>query len=110
VVDEGGKLLGVLTRRNLLDPEAAGARPLADLLTRPPAAVFEDSSLREAADHMVREDVGRLPVVARGAPETVLGFITRGDLLAAHRSRLAAAHEAAPGMFPSRRPRGASER
>jgi H+/Cl- antiporter ClcA len=110
VVDEGGKLLGVLTRRNLLDPEAAGARPLADLLTRPPAAVFEDSSLREAADHMVREDVGRLPVVARGAPETVLGFITRGDLLAAHRSRLAAAHEATPGMFPSRRPRGASER
>jgi H+/Cl- antiporter ClcA len=110
VVDAGGKLLGVLTRRNLLDPETAGARPLGELLTRPPAAVFEDSTLREAADHMVREDVGRLPVVARDAPERVLGFITRGDLLAAHRSRLAATHEAAPGMFQSRRTRSASGR
>jgi CIC family chloride channel protein len=110
VVDAGGRLLGVLTRRNLLDPEAEGSRPLAELLTRPPAAVFEDSTLREAADHMVREDVGRLPVVARDAPERVLGFITRGDLLAAHRSRLAATHEAAPGMFQSRRPRNAPGR
>ena len=110
VIDAGGRLLGVLTRRNLLDPEAAGSRPLTELLTRPPAAVFEDSTLREAADHMVREDVGRLPVVARGAPETVVGFITRGDLLAAHRSRLAATHEAAPGMFRSRRAGTASER
>jgi hypothetical protein len=59
---------------------------------------------------MVREDVGRLPVVARDAPEAVVGFITRGDLLAAHRTRLAATHEAAPGMFPSRRSRGASGR
>ena len=33
-----------------------------DLVKRPPAIVFEDSSLREASDHMVREGVGRLPV------------------------------------------------
>jgi CIC family chloride channel protein len=109
VVDASGRLRGVLTRRNLLDPETPGSRALVDLLTRPPAAVFEDSTLREAADHMVREDVGRLPVVDRGAPETLVGFITRGDLLAAHRSRLAAAHEAAPGMF-QRQPGGPARR
>ena len=103
VVDASGRLRGVLTRRNLLDPETAGSRPLAELLTRPPAAVFEDSTLREAADHMVREDVGRLPVVTRDAPETLVGFITRGDLLAAHRRRLAATHDADPGMFAPRR-------
>ena len=103
VVDPSGRLRGVLTRRNLLDPETDGSRTLAEVLTRPPAAVFEDSTLREAADHMVREDVGRLPVVARDAPDTLVGFITRGDLLAAHRRRLAATHEADPGMFGLRR-------
>ena len=88
VVDRNGTLAGVLTRRILLDPKHDGSRSLRELLTRPPAAVFDDSTLREAADHMVGEDVGRLPVVARDQPSRVIGFITRGDLLAAHRGRL----------------------
>ena len=100
VVDERGALRGVLTRRNLLDPDADGSRTLGELITRPPAAVFQDSTLREAADHMVREDVGRLPVID---PSGVLvGFITRGDLLAAHRQRLAAAHEPEPALWKER--------
>ena len=45
-------------------------------------------SLREAADHMVREDVGRLPVVERGDPSRVTGILTRSDLLSAHAQRL----------------------
>ena len=94
VVDRDGALAGVLTRRILLDPRNEGSRQLGDLLTRPPAAVFEDSTLREAADHMVGEDVGRLPVVARGRPSRVVGIITRGDLLAAHRGRLDASSKA----------------
>jgi CBS domain-containing protein len=88
VVDRNGALAGVLTRRVLLDPLQDGSRILRELLTRPLAVVFEDSTLREAADHMVGEDVGRLPVVARERPTRVVGFITRGDLLAAHRGRL----------------------
>ena len=102
VVDAGGILRGVLTRRNLLDPENPGSLVLGALVSRPPAAVFEDSTVREAADHMVREDVGRLPVIDRSAPSRVVGFITRGDLLAAHRRRLAATHDAEPGWFGSR--------
>ena len=97
IVDAGGAVRGVLTRRNLLDPDVPGDRRLGELITRRPAAVHEDSSLREAADHMVREDVGRLPVIdSAGA---LVGFITRGDLLAAHRARLAAANEPEPAMF-----------
>jgi CBS domain-containing protein len=100
VVDAGGALRGVLTRRNLLDPAADGDRPLATLLSRAPAAVFEDSSLREAADHMVREDVGRLPVIDRSG--ALVGIITRGDLLAAHRARLAASDEPEAGIWRQR--------
>ena len=39
---------------------------------------------------MVREDVGRLPVVDRADPTRVVGIITRSDLLQAHEARLAA--------------------
>ncbi|HEX8155474.1 MAG TPA: CBS domain-containing protein, partial [Thermoanaerobaculia bacterium] len=63
--------------------------PAASLLRRPPAVIFADNSLREAADQMVRENVGRLPVVSRDAPRTIVGIITRSDLLRAHERRLA---------------------
>jgi len=88
VLDASGKLLGVVTRRDFLDPEKANLKA-ADLITRPPAVIFLDSSLREAADHMVRENVGRLAVVERLDPRKLVGFITRSDLLRAHERRLA---------------------
>ena len=49
---------------------------------RAAVVVFDDSSLREAADHMVREGVGRLPVVARDDPGRVVGIVTRSDIIA----------------------------
>ena len=67
---------------------------LRELIRRPVAVAFEDSSLREAADHMVQEEVGRLPVVARSAPRKPIGMLTRSDLLAAHRRRLEETHVA----------------
>jgi chloride channel protein, CIC family len=63
-----------------------------DLLRRPPLVIYEENSLREAADLMVQEDIGRLPVVARAKPHSVVGIITRSDLLTAHRRRLHEAH------------------
>ena len=93
VLDAQGALLGVVTRRDLLgEGEALAAARVGELLKRPPAVVFEDSSLREAADHMVQEGVGRLPVVSRAAPRIPLGILTRSDLLAAHGRRLEESH------------------
>ncbi|HEV2719341.1 MAG TPA: chloride channel protein [Thermoanaerobaculia bacterium] len=86
VVDANGDLLGVVTRRDFLD--AAPSTPVRDLIRRSPAIVFLDSSLRDAADQMVRENVGRLPVVERANPRRLAGFITRSDLLSAHARRL----------------------
>jgi CIC family chloride channel protein len=87
VVDDSDRLVGVITRRDFLDKPPG--TPIRSLLSRPPAVAFLDSSLREAADHMVRENVGRLPVVAREDPGRVVGMITRSDLLSAHAQRLA---------------------
>jgi CBS domain-containing protein len=91
VVEANGELMGVVTRRDLLDPKS-GAQRVRDLVHRPVAVVYEDSSLREAADHMVQEGVGRLPVVSRAAPRVPVGIISRSDLLAAHRRRLDETH------------------
>ncbi|AUX28637.1 MULTISPECIES: chloride channel protein [Sorangium] len=102
VVDRGGELVGVVTQRDLL-AEQPSALSIRDLLRRPPAVVFEDSSLREAADHMVAEGVGRLPVVSREAPRKVLGMLTRSDLLDAHRSRIDAGQRRELALAAARR-------
>jgi H+/Cl- antiporter ClcA len=92
VLDAQQQLLGVVTRRDLLDTTNPDALPVRAVVRRAPVVVYEDSSLRDAADQMVLEHVGRLPVVRRDAVRTVVGIISRSDLLSAHAPRLEAAH------------------
>ena len=91
VIDDAGKLIGVVTRRDLLDMRVSSQKVVRDLIRRPPAVVFGDSSLRDAADHMARIGVGRLPVVKREDPLEMVGIISRSDLLSAHTNRIEAA-------------------
>jgi len=93
VVDDAGRVRGVITRRSLLDASQPNMRHIGDLGLRPPVVVHEHHSLREAADHMVAEDIGRLIVVGVDAPHPLVGILTRGDILSAHRRRLKGAHE-----------------
>ena len=88
VHDRDGNLVGVLTRRDIFNTSEPEESQLWRLITRPPAIAYEDNSAREAADHMVRENVGRLAVVSRENPRKVIGWLTRSDLLSAHRQRL----------------------
>jgi len=87
VLDAGDHVVGVLIRRTLLDSKHKPSTLVAGLIHRPPVVVYADCSLREAADHMVRHGIGRLPVLDRNTKRLV-GFITRSDLLSAHRTRL----------------------
>jgi CBS domain-containing protein len=88
VLTHDGALLGVLTRHNILDYQQDAAVPIWRLLKRPPAVAFDNSSLREAADLMVNEGVGRLPVVTHAQPSKVIGMLTRSDLVSAHSRRI----------------------
>jgi CIC family chloride channel protein len=88
VVDEHHRLLGVVTRRELEDQRIDAQLRVRELIKRPVAVVFESTSLREAADLMVREGVGRLPVVAKSDLTELRGILTRSDLLSAHGQRL----------------------
>jgi len=98
IVDAGGSLVGVLTRRDLLDPERRGDVELGQLLHHALAVAYDDSSLREAADHMLSEGVGRLPVVLRSAPDKPIAILTRTDILGAHRRRLEAERASERGL------------
>jgi len=94
VLNDSGHLVGVVTRRDLLDPAHALDATVGSLLRRAPVVVYEDSTLRDAADQMVLAQVGRLPVVRRDEPRVVVGIVSRSDLLAAHAPRLRAARTA----------------
>ena len=82
----GGELVGVVTRRDLLAPAADPGARLATLVSRRAITVAPDATLRDAADLMVRDRVGRLPVVDAGR---LVGIVSRSDLLDAHGTRLA---------------------
>ncbi len=94
VVNTADKLLGVITRRNLLEDwlsvkllDAADEGPAKnliiafDLIHREPITVLPWESCRTAAERMAAHGVGRLPVVSPDAPDKVIGMITRSDLL-----------------------------
>jgi CBS domain-containing protein len=90
VVDDNDTLVGVLTRRDLVGSDEPETATIASMVRRAPVVVFADSTLRDAADQMVRASVGRLPVVERSSPYQVVGMLSRSDLLAAHAGRLEA--------------------
>src|SRR5262249_3157671 len=83
VLDEKQTLVGVLTRRDLLDPALPAEQPFLESIHRSPKFVYEDCTVRQAADHMVNHGIGRLPVVQRGVPPKVVGMLTRSDVLSA---------------------------
>ena len=93
VLDEAGLLEGVVTRRDLMQEGHDDGTLVGEVIHRRAVVVFDDNSLRDAADHMVLEQVGRLPVVTRDAPRRVVGIVSRSDLLAAHAPRLRASRE-----------------
>ena len=101
VVDASGALLGVVTRRNLLDTRRPDAATIRDLLERPALVAYEDESLREAADRMLLAGVGRLAVLDRSGSTHPTGILTRSDVLAAHGSRLDASQRAVRSLGAS---------
>jgi H+/Cl- antiporter ClcA/CBS domain-containing protein len=89
-VVEGGALVGVLTKHDVLSSQAAETVAIRTLIRRSPVVVRPDDSLREAADLMSAAGVGRVIVVTDGAAQSVTGILTRSDLLSAHQGRLRA--------------------
>jgi chloride channel protein, CIC family len=110
VVNEQGILVGVLTRRNVLNPAIQGSQRIGELVSRPPKFVYDDCTVRQAADHMVNHDIGRLPVVKRDALGVPVGMITRSDVLSVFQRRVREAERQKPTIhvrFPGAKRRDA---
>lgn len=103
VLNDEGHLTGVITRRDLLAAAESRARTVSDLIRRPAVAVYEDCTLREAADHMVNHNVGRLPVLSRTRPPRLVGIISRSDILSAYKHRIAEGRPSEPVIKVFRR-------
>jgi CIC family chloride channel protein len=106
VVDQQGKLLGIITKANLLkewhsilsategSAEFQGQAIISfDLIERDPITAFGWESCRTAAERMARSGVGRLVVVADDDPTKPIGFLTRSDLLSARAHLLEEEHQ-----------------
>ena len=88
VVDSQGTLVGLVTRRNLDEPLLSNDHKVLDAIRGPVRYVYDDSTVRQAADHMVNHSIGRLPVVTRQRPHRLIGIITRSDVLSVFQRRL----------------------
>lgn len=87
VIDDRSVVVGVIARRDIVQMDEACSRKIAEVIRRPPLFVYDDCSVRQAADHMVNHDVGRLPVIRRSQPNALVGIITRSDVLSVFRRR-----------------------
>lgn len=104
VLDEQGMLVGVVTRRDLLDASRAESTCLREILRLPVRFTYDDCTVRQATDHLVNHDIGRLPVVSRQQPGHVIGMITRSDILSIYRRQFMERSQTEPGMIRNRRP------
>jgi CIC family chloride channel protein len=84
VLDANRVLVGVLTHADIAQAPLASTS-LRDLIQRPPKFVYEDTSVRQAAEHMANHDIGRLPVMSHSNPPQLVGILTRSDVLDAFR-------------------------
>jgi len=86
IVDEAGNLAGIITRGDLLralEANRSRDRTVIDAGSTNLIVTYPDEVLRDAVAKMIRNDIGRLPVVARDKPRKVLGYLGRSGVIAA---------------------------
>lgn len=81
IVNQKGMLTGLVTRRDLNETTLSDAEPVTKVLRGLVRYVYDDCTVRQAAEHMVNHRIGRLPVVSRSQPQQLVGIITRSDIL-----------------------------
>ncbi|MGD0513680.1 MAG: chloride channel protein [Terriglobales bacterium] len=102
ILDSDGKLAGVITRGDVmraLDADPNGAASVLDAGTRQVVVTFPDDTLHEASVKMLRNNIGRLPVVDRNDPRKVIGYLGRPGIMAARSRRLDEEHVREPGWI-----------
>ena len=102
IIDDEGWLKGIITRGDVLraieefdDPNLTVLQAGSGNLI----VTYPDEILYEAIEKMVRNDIGRLPVVSRDNPRQVLGYLGRAAVMTARLHRMKEEHEREPGWL-----------
>ena len=86
IFHRAGKLAGIITRGDIvraLQADTKGGMTVLEAGRTDLVVSYPDESLHDAIAKMLKRDVGRLPVVSREDERKVLGYVGRGDILAA---------------------------
>ena len=86
LVDEQGRLAGIITRKDVLRALKQGVAPSTPLLetgSRDLIVTYPDELVYQAAAKMIMNHIGRLPVVSRSDPRQLAGYLGRAEVMAA---------------------------
>ena len=103
ILDKDGKLAGIITRGDVLralDKDSSGSMSVIEAGSTHLVVTYPDELVSEAAQKILRFEIGRMPVVARGDERTVLGYLPRAGILAARLRRFRDEHVLEQGWLP----------
>ncbi len=88
IVDENGRLVGIITGRDVMKAiKEDRTRPAIEAAHQHLTVAYPDETLDDVWGRMAEHGIGRLPVVSRNDPSRLIGFITKGDITRFARSR-----------------------
>src|SRR5438105_12831653 len=102
VLDAEDKLAGIITRGDVmraLDNDPSGAMTVLEAGSQNVVVTYPDEALHEASEKMLRFNIGRLPVVEREDPRTVVGYLGRPGIMAARVRKLRDEYVRGPGRL-----------
>ena len=70
--------------------------------SREPVVAYPDELISQASDKMLHNNIGRLPVVERGDPRKLVGYLGRHGVMAARLRRLHEEHVREAGWIRGR--------
>jgi chloride channel protein, CIC family len=86
IVDESGQLSGMVTQSDLLamlELEGGRDKTVLEAGTRALVVCYPDENVFEAMTRMLRNDIGRLPVVSRDDSHHLIGYVSRSSVMSA---------------------------
>jgi len=101
IVDEQSNLAGIITRGDLVRAleQLPDNATVLEAGTRNLIVAYADEILHEAVARMVRNDIGRLPVVERHNPRKLIGYLGRASVMTARLRRLEEEHDREVGWL-----------
>jgi H+/Cl- antiporter ClcA/CBS domain-containing protein len=102
IVDSAGRLTGIITRGDVvraLGYDPGGSATVLETGSTRLLVTYPDELLDDAVTTMLRNDVGRLLVVARDDPTRLVGYLGRATILTARLRRLDEEHLREPGWL-----------